>query len=118
MALLSRCAYPFQALDERSVPHRANLGQRLAPTICILSGMTKIAIVTGSDSGIGKHAVALARSGFDIGITWHEDEAGAETTSAEVRSHARRALIRHLDLANLPRRPIAYFDRLGMVRLS
>ena len=37
-----------------------------------------IAIVTGSDSGIGKAtAVQLAQDGFDIGITWHEDERGA-----------------------------------------
>jgi NAD(P)-dependent dehydrogenase (short-subunit alcohol dehydrogenase family) len=39
------------------------------------------AIVTGSDSGIGKAiAVALARDGFDVGITWHEDEQGARST--------------------------------------
>ena len=37
-----------------------------------------VAIVTGSDSGIGKAtAVALARAGHDVGITWHEDEDGA-----------------------------------------
>ena len=65
--------------------------------------MTKIAIITGSDSGIGKaSAVALARDGFDIGITWHEDEAGAQATCSEVRSHGRRAEIRHLDLSKLP----------------
>jgi NAD(P)-dependent dehydrogenase (short-subunit alcohol dehydrogenase family) len=65
--------------------------------------MSKVAIITGSDSGIGKaSAVAFARDGFDIGITWHEDEAGAVATCAEVRSHGRRAEIRHLDLAKLP----------------
>ena len=32
------------------------------------------AIVTGSDSGIGKAtAVALAAAGMDVGITWHTD---------------------------------------------
>ena len=65
--------------------------------------MNKVAIITGSDSGIGKaSAVALAREGFDIGITWHEDEAGAHKTCAEVRSHGRRAEVRQLDLAQLP----------------
>jgi NAD(P)-dependent dehydrogenase (short-subunit alcohol dehydrogenase family) len=61
------------------------------------------AIVTGSDSGIGKAiAVALARDGFDVGVTWHEDEAGAHSTEQEVRALGRRAETRRLDLARLP----------------
>ncbi|HET8757882.1 MAG TPA: SDR family oxidoreductase [Solirubrobacteraceae bacterium] len=40
------------------------------------------AIVTGSDSGIGRAtAVALARRGLPVGITWHSDEAGAHETA-------------------------------------
>jgi len=40
------------------------------------------AIVTGSDSGIGRAtAVALARRGLPVGITWHTDEAGAHETA-------------------------------------
>ncbi|MFN7135112.1 MAG: SDR family oxidoreductase, partial [Myxococcales bacterium] len=63
----------------------------------------KVAIVTGSDSGIGKaSAVALARAGFDVGITWHEDEAGAEGAAEEVRAFGRRAEVRRLDLDQLP----------------
>jgi NAD(P)-dependent dehydrogenase (short-subunit alcohol dehydrogenase family) len=62
-----------------------------------------IAIVTGSDSGIGRAtAVRLAQDGFDIGVTWHTDESGANGTAAEVRSHGRRAEVRRLDLAELP----------------
>jgi NAD(P)-dependent dehydrogenase (short-subunit alcohol dehydrogenase family) len=61
------------------------------------------AIVTGSDSGIGKAiAVALARDGFDVGITWHEDEDGARSTEQEVAALGRAAEVRHLDLARLP----------------
>jgi NAD(P)-dependent dehydrogenase (short-subunit alcohol dehydrogenase family) len=62
-----------------------------------------VAIVTGSDSGIGKAtAVALALEGYDVGITWHEDEEGARETVSEVESHGRRAALRRLDLARLP----------------
>jgi NAD(P)-dependent dehydrogenase (short-subunit alcohol dehydrogenase family) len=61
------------------------------------------AIVTGSDSGIGKAtAVALAGSGFDVGITWHRDRDGAESTGREVEAAGRRAEVRQLDLAQLP----------------
>jgi NAD(P)-dependent dehydrogenase (short-subunit alcohol dehydrogenase family) len=57
------------------------------------------AIITGSDSGIGKAtAVALARRGHDIGITYSRDRDGAEATAEEVRAHDRRAEVRHLDL--------------------
>ncbi|HEX4718195.1 MAG TPA: SDR family oxidoreductase [Thermoleophilaceae bacterium] len=61
-----------------------------------------VAIVTGSDSGIGKAtAVALAQHGWDVGITWHEDEDGARATADEVRSHGRRAELRQIDLTSL-----------------
>jgi len=44
--------------------------------------VTPGAIVTGSDSGIGRAtAIALARRGFAVGITWHTDEAGAHETA-------------------------------------
>ncbi len=57
------------------------------------------AIITGSDSGIGKAtAVELARRGHDVGITYSRDEEGAQATAEEVRSLGRRAEVRHLDL--------------------
>ena len=63
----------------------------------------RVAIVTGSDSGIGKAtAVALAEQGYDVGITWHTDREGAEGTAEEVRGHGRRAEVRQLDLTRLP----------------
>ena len=59
------------------------------------------AIVTGADSGIGRAtAVALAESGYDVGITWHQDRDGAADTAAEVEGHGRRALVERLDLAD------------------
>jgi hypothetical protein len=57
--------------------------------------------VTAGDSGIGKAtAVALARAGMDVGLTWHSDEAGAEDTAREVRATGRRAEVRQLDLSD------------------
>jgi NAD(P)-dependent dehydrogenase (short-subunit alcohol dehydrogenase family) len=61
--------------------------------------MTAVALVTGSDSGIGRAtAVALADRGHDIGVTWHSDRAGAEETADRVRARGRRAVVAHLDL--------------------
>ncbi|MBV9334984.1 MAG: SDR family oxidoreductase [Solirubrobacterales bacterium] len=61
-----------------------------------------VAIVTGSDSGIGKAtAVMLAERGFDLGITWHTDEDGARGTVSEVQDMGRRAEVRRVDLSNV-----------------
>ena len=65
--------------------------------------MSPVAIVTGSDSGIGQEsAKALAESGFDIGVTYKEDKDGAEETLAAVEAAGRRGEIRQQNLTNLP----------------
>ena len=61
------------------------------------------AIVTGSDSGIGKATVvALAADGMDVGITWHTDEQGARDTAREVEALGRRAVVRRFDATDIP----------------
>jgi NAD(P)-dependent dehydrogenase (short-subunit alcohol dehydrogenase family) len=57
------------------------------------------AIVTASDSGIGKAtAVRLARDGFDVGVTWHTDRDGAEDTTRQVSEQGTRAVMARLDV--------------------
>jgi NAD(P)-dependent dehydrogenase (short-subunit alcohol dehydrogenase family) len=71
-----------------------------------------VAILTGADSGIGKAtAVELARGGYDIGITWFDDEDGARRTIDEVRGHGVRGEARELDLRE-PLRAVDVIDEL------
>jgi NAD(P)-dependent dehydrogenase (short-subunit alcohol dehydrogenase family) len=66
-------------------------------------GVSPVAIVTGSDSGIGQEsAKALAENGFDIGVTYKEDKDGAEETLAAVEAAGQRGEILQQDLTNLP----------------
>jgi NAD(P)-dependent dehydrogenase (short-subunit alcohol dehydrogenase family) len=61
------------------------------------------AIVTGSDSGIGRAiAVAFAGGGVDVGITYDTDADGAEQTAREVGRLGARSAVRHLDLTDPP----------------
>jgi NAD(P)-dependent dehydrogenase (short-subunit alcohol dehydrogenase family) len=57
-----------------------------------------VAIVTGGNSGIGRAcAVALADRGFDLGLTWHEDEENLREAIAELEGGGARVEARHAD---------------------
>lgn len=63
----------------------------------------KVAVVTASDSGIGKQcAIQLARKGFSLGVTWHSDEEGARQTVQELTALGCQAQAIQLDLSHLP----------------
>jgi 3-oxoacyl-[acyl-carrier protein] reductase len=76
------------------VPQRADGGgigdRRLAD---------KVVLVTGASSGIGQSiAVACARAGADLAITYRGNKEGAEETAGLVRRLGRRIELRQLDL--------------------
>jgi NAD(P)-dependent dehydrogenase (short-subunit alcohol dehydrogenase family) len=78
-----------------------------------MSGYARVAIVTGADSGIGKAtAVALAEQGFDVGVTFHSDQEGAERTADLVRKLGRGAAVRQHDLTE-PERAAPVVDELA-----
>ncbi|GGE54045.1 oxidoreductase [Agaricicola taiwanensis] len=61
----------------------------------------RVALVTGSDSGIGRAiALALAEGGADVVVTYHSDEDGGKNTVADIETMGRRALLRQLDVSD------------------
>lgn len=58
----------------------------------------EIAVVTGSDSGIGQAtAIAFAQEGADVAVTFLEDREGAEHTLRGVEAAGRRGILMQLD---------------------
>ena len=58
----------------------------------------KIAIVTGSDSGMGQAmAEAFAEEGADVAITYLHDQKGADETRKKVETAGRRAIVVQFD---------------------
>jgi hypothetical protein len=63
--------------------------------------VTRSAIVTGASSGIGRAtAILLARRGFNVGITYNQNAAGAEQVAAILRGEGHVAELTTLDLGD------------------
>ena len=60
----------------------------------------KVALITGADSGIGKAvAIAYAREGADVAISYLSEDADAEDTAKWVREAGRKALLLRGDVS-------------------
>ncbi len=60
-----------------------------------------VALVSGASRGIGAAcAAALAAAGYDVGIGYLRDEAGARATAGAVGAAGRRALIHRADVSD------------------
>ncbi len=61
----------------------------------------KVALITGSDSGIGQGtAVEFAKEGADIVVHYLEDAAGAAATKETVEGLGRRAIVAQADISD------------------
>ncbi|MGI8827368.1 MAG: SDR family NAD(P)-dependent oxidoreductase [Chloroflexota bacterium] len=61
----------------------------------------KVALITGSDSGIGHAtAVTFAKEGADVVITYLEDKAGADGARERAESAGRRAIVVQTDVSD------------------
>ncbi|GJE61465.1 SDR family oxidoreductase [Methylobacterium trifolii] len=85
-----------------------------------LSG--KVALITGGDSGIGRAvAIAYAREGADVALSYLDEHDDAQDTAAWVEKAGRRALLLPGDVADaghcaaLVEKTVAEFGRLDVV---
>lgn len=62
---------------------------------------TKIALITGGSRGLGKNAaLALAKKGSDIILTYHSKQAEADEVVKEIEQLGRKAVALQLDVGN------------------
>lgn len=63
--------------------------------------MTLRAIITGGSTGIGRAtAIQMAKSGFDVAITYATSDEEAKKTAEQVEAQGRRCIVKQLDLSD------------------
>jgi 3-oxoacyl-[acyl-carrier protein] reductase len=81
-----------------------------------------VALVTGASKGIGAAcAVALAESGYDVGLTFAEDRAGAERVAERVAAAGRRAHVQRAEARDPASAPAVVRDvekALGPIEIN
>jgi 3-oxoacyl-[acyl-carrier protein] reductase len=62
----------------------------------------RVVLVTGGSSGIGRAiAIAAARAGADVALTYRQNEVGARSTEHEIAAAGRRRLVMRMDLGDV-----------------
>ncbi len=78
--------------------------------------MTKIALITGANRGLGRQtALDIARQGGDVIVTCRGNLEQAEAVVADIRALGRKAIALPLDMAQTASFP-AFADSLGSAR--
>ncbi len=63
--------------------------------------LKRAALVTGASKGIGRGiAIGLAEAGWDVGVNYHQDLAGAEATASSIRSLNQQAWVLQADVGS------------------
>lgn len=69
--------------------------------------MTTISLVTGGSRGLGRHtALAIARKGGDVILTYQSRDTDAQAVVDEIRRAGRKAVALRLDTGNIPAFPV------------
>lgn len=67
-----------------------------------MSTKNKIALVTGGSRGLGKNmAIALAKKGIDVVLTYNTNKEAADNVVAEIKSLGRKAFALQLDTSDI-----------------
>jgi NAD(P)-dependent dehydrogenase (short-subunit alcohol dehydrogenase family) len=64
-----------------------------------MSQLSKNALVTGASKGVGRGiALGLAEDGWNVGVNYFQDRAGAESTAAAIQAQGRQAWVLQADV--------------------